>query len=422
MFRINKNCKLNNKGMSLVELLVAVAILGVIAGPLIHSFVTTATLNTKARKTEEATTAATNEMERIRSESLAKLLGFDYDTDASLTADNRDSTKDSYIPRKEYEKQKVEGAKADTTCYIAATDAMGNDVGYFKLDNTFSVNGSTYTTEAHVSPKSVKADPADTADEVVINEYTDYNAAKFANIYSMSMGQDGYFFCDETKDNTALSLFKGNPTDIFSDMTRNIVIDVTKDSSTEDTVAHATINYTYNSVTKNVSSLDFYSNATKDPSKRVALRNLYIFFSPLNKSAAHETIEIRNNSNLNLNVYLIRACKPELCLGGYKVNVKVYEAGGSAADCHTKIMTNLLQENTLKDQIVCSYASTKTGENPNYSTITPSRGQAMKAADILSVTDLANKKASDVAYDVTVYVTNEKGEQVIEYTGTKEND
>ena len=61
--RIQKLNKLNNKGVTLVEIIVAMAILAVVVVPFVHSFVTAARTNSKARDTLYATTIAEDIME-----------------------------------------------------------------------------------------------------------------------------------------------------------------------------------------------------------------------------------------------------------------------------------------------------------------------------------------------------------------------
>ena len=60
-----RNLQFNNKGISLTELIVAVAVLAIIIVPLLHSFVSAARLNGVARNTLEATSVAENIMEEF---------------------------------------------------------------------------------------------------------------------------------------------------------------------------------------------------------------------------------------------------------------------------------------------------------------------------------------------------------------------
>lgn len=66
MFKKRTSKKLNNKGVTLVELIIAVAILGIVVTPLLHTFVTSARINAKARKRFDETMLAENLMEEFR--------------------------------------------------------------------------------------------------------------------------------------------------------------------------------------------------------------------------------------------------------------------------------------------------------------------------------------------------------------------
>ena len=69
----NEKRQLNNEGFSLVELLIAIVILAIIVVPLLHSFVTSARTNAKARNTMRATAIAEDVMENFEAYSLGEL-------------------------------------------------------------------------------------------------------------------------------------------------------------------------------------------------------------------------------------------------------------------------------------------------------------------------------------------------------------
>ncbi len=71
---IKKTYRHDNRGLTLVELLVAVVILGIIVSPLLHSFVTSARTAQKSRQYGDATTAAQNILETIEAADLDALL------------------------------------------------------------------------------------------------------------------------------------------------------------------------------------------------------------------------------------------------------------------------------------------------------------------------------------------------------------
>ena len=62
--------QLNNDGFSLVELMIAIVILSIIVIPLLHSFVTAARTNAKARNTMHATAIAEDVMENFEAYAL----------------------------------------------------------------------------------------------------------------------------------------------------------------------------------------------------------------------------------------------------------------------------------------------------------------------------------------------------------------
>ena len=65
--------ELNNKGFSLVELLIATIILGIVVAPLLHSFVTAASVTTRSRQMGDATLVSENIAETVVATSLEQL-------------------------------------------------------------------------------------------------------------------------------------------------------------------------------------------------------------------------------------------------------------------------------------------------------------------------------------------------------------
>lgn len=68
-FRLKKN----NKGVSLVEVLVTIAMVAIMAGPLLNSFLNAMGVNGKARNIQNGTTVAQDMMEKVKSLSLDSL-------------------------------------------------------------------------------------------------------------------------------------------------------------------------------------------------------------------------------------------------------------------------------------------------------------------------------------------------------------
>ena len=74
--------KLDNRGLSLVELLIGITILAIVVVPLIHAFITSAATSNKARNLSSETAAAQNILETYRATTLdailEKVAGHDY--------------------------------------------------------------------------------------------------------------------------------------------------------------------------------------------------------------------------------------------------------------------------------------------------------------------------------------------------------
>ncbi len=68
--------KLNNNGFSLLEVLIAMVILALVSIPLLHSFVTTAKTNGRAKILMRATDCAENLMESLEYRSVEEIVEY----------------------------------------------------------------------------------------------------------------------------------------------------------------------------------------------------------------------------------------------------------------------------------------------------------------------------------------------------------
>lgn len=126
--------KKENKGFSLVELLVCVAILAIISIPLLNSFLVAGKTNEKAKKIQRTTTLAQNIMENVKSHNLSQLnelfdrknlsglnLTAPYDiTNSDMDIINEDSANGKY----EYCIKRVKEGNGEYDVYITLDSAL----------------------------------------------------------------------------------------------------------------------------------------------------------------------------------------------------------------------------------------------------------------------------------------------------------
>lgn len=136
--------KLNNGGMSLVEVIVAMTIFAVVTVPVLHALTTSAFYNQKARKRQNVTALAESVMENFKGYSLdslenevftgvagARMLGLDIENDSDISYTYADpSKKDSAIT---FQIQNVKSEKAKYNIEIQAEPSVKEEI--FEIDN-----------------------------------------------------------------------------------------------------------------------------------------------------------------------------------------------------------------------------------------------------------------------------------------------
>lgn len=129
----------NNKGFSLLEVLVTIMIIAIVSVPIIRSFVVTANVNHKARRLQNATDVAQNISEYFASRPMGELLA-----DFGASPNGLSPDKDMYVFKniKDGDKAYYEGAEGEKFYVSVVMDSKGYE-GYFvpELKNLFGSGG-----------------------------------------------------------------------------------------------------------------------------------------------------------------------------------------------------------------------------------------------------------------------------------------
>ncbi len=133
----------HNQGFSLVEVLVAMAILAIISLPILTSFANSAKINAKARRVENANTVASDVVEQFKSMSIdeltAKYAGKYHRYESVEAAQAAMSANNAGSPLEETREAQV------TDCYVFTVESTGNNGEAFEtkvlLDPSAYTNG-----------------------------------------------------------------------------------------------------------------------------------------------------------------------------------------------------------------------------------------------------------------------------------------
>lgn len=389
---------MKNRGYTLIELIVAIAILAIIAIPLMHGFVTSARMNAKAREIEQATTVAQNVMEEIKVTSVEELIKDVEPTPTSVLTG--------------------EGEWVDMLTYQLPMWTETTDGVNYRVDITLE-NGPY-------------------GDEY-LPWYTDYNLKDMAQLYDMNAAYDAFYILEEATDTALieeLAVAAGVSTSrVRDEVERGIYLDIKEELGTR--IVEVNVAYTYRNDTCYMAAQNqcIYTSSSLD----TYLRNVYVFFEPLNNRAAgeeiRETVTVRNTccsaDKKPVHVYLVKqgATFDE----NYKVAVNVMEQSRelstySDADGNLKVMTGICTNlsfpkdvaDTATKQIEISYSTWDGGYEENISIF----GTAYTADELVGLTDLAASESTDWVYRVLVEVRKEDAEisdeALVQLTGTKE--
>lgn len=353
--------KQDNRGATLIEILVAMAILAICALPLFKSLILSAQTNVKAREHLSATTAAESVIEEMKSDGMEKFL-------------------------------RENQGNEDITDVEKITEA-GAVTGYRFTYPDYEVDGKGYEVKVEVRPYRNTDEGA-----------KDYNSKEISDLYRMDLRTDGIYVQDEkTMANDFVKLVSEG---VFEAEQRDTVLSgldmewkYTIGSSNDVQTIDQNVTYSYNETLVGEHESILYDGSHADGK----LKNLYICFIP-NKS---NTITIVNKEDYPLTVYLIKQ-------GTSKAKVKINIIGNTPitqlgekedADFNkgVRIRTNLTSEDEAEYHYISGSLDTKLTEGP--------------LQENFGLKELDGAKVQTRLYDIDITVSR-NGKEITTLSGT----
>lgn len=353
--------KQDNRGATLIEILVAMAILAICALPLFKSLILSAQTNVKAREHLSATTAAESVIEEMKSDGMEKFL-------------------------------RENQGNEDITDVEKITEA-GAVTGYRFTYPDYEVDGKGYEVKVEVRPYRNTDEGAE-----------DYNSKEISDLYRMDLRTDGIYVQDEkTMANDFVKLVSEG---VFEAEQRDTVLSgldmewkYTIGSSNDVQTIDQNVTYSYNETLVGEHESILYDGSHADGK----LKNLYICFIP-NKS---NTITIVNKEDYPLTVYLIKQ-------GTSKAKVKINIIGNTPitqlgekedADFNkgVRIRTNLTSEDEAEYHYIRGSLDTKL--------------EAGQPQENFGLKELDGAKVQTRLYDIDITVSR-NGKEITTLSGT----
>lgn len=412
--------KVNNKGFSLAELVIAIAILSLIAVGFYSSFVVVARTNAKAKIQHKATSLAQNLMENLKAERVEDILCqvvFPTYTTVDGGGNVVQHVNFRILP------EEVLGSGYD----------YSNNVGHFGTMTSpyaTSTDGgitSTYNQDLDVyqfylrnlKMEETKFDALVTVDSSAymgdVAGKQDFNAAEVVRIPSMDAKYDAVAANAREYDTEAIMYFDTLGKDLATingNMERTIKVDITRDvklSGNVEQVAKASYIYTCDGETY-APPADLIFNNAEDFS--VNLRNVFIFFNPQYDWTASgaEKIIVNYPKDMELDLYLIKQqpTSDPLSLTSYETRPYevIVEANTTTDNGSPYAGANKLSIRTNLGYQYGDPTQPFVGTNPKQAKYYHN-GAPVPADDLESFFDLAgltNKGQTDKLFDVKVEI------------------
>lgn len=434
----------NNSGFTLVELMIAIAILVIIAGPFMRSFVTAARTNAKAQQVQNATILATNIMEEVKANSMGDLaFQFNYPKRDDENHTSRFDVMSSYTAA--YELRMHEGSLQNVTKYLENGNANNREyVTSSVLYKTYRTNieddyeflgqelGRYYFVMEGLKAGATEYDALITMNANGYKTVDDkgYNDKPIVAIESLDVLEDAFYVQDTDQDTyyaeQIAEAANADTNAVLRGMSRKITVDIEKENLLNR--VYVTYEYKYGAYSRTVSNL-IYNNSE---APNYSLKSIYLFYLP-NYNSNLEEIVINNDDNVEATVYVIKQRNDSMndalletkessyrSRVSVKENVSTFQFSTHRAylTIRSNLGTNLYDNEPENEQVMYKY----TGANGQFQENTPYVNK------VLGVNKLDGSSEKDRIYEVTVEIYKKgeaankfAGEPVAKITGSKDN-
>ena len=298
----------DNNGLSLIEVMVAIIILAIVVTPFLHSFVTTANANNKAKQVHRATTVAQSVTESLKGDSLLNI-SKEFNGGWTLTEVSESPATTRYFECDENgveiteEEQKSCFTEDGGVTYKLRKNADGTyfkDQYYFKIDDLKAEYG-TYDVMLKLQGKS-----DDTASTTSVLNFNDNELTQLPiineDVDAICIEQSSYL--DEALTECGITSAAYN----IDCLRREITIDVkeTARSTGKDRVA-VEVTFKYFNVYDFRKQKEYKVTCYDSDVTGESIRNIYLYYRPLYpNSEIWDKIIFNNNANVPVNLCIFK--------------------------------------------------------------------------------------------------------------------
>lgn len=384
--------ELNNKGFSLVELLIATIILGIVVAPLLHTFVVSAKTAARGSQLGDAVLASENIAEGVETVSISEL----------FTTSNIES----YIPGASGQKlYKSDGAGGYTPLaageiptapyHLGMKVQAGNSLfdAMVTFDpETYSANDDLLSDYSNMDAAFVQTRDGDDPDLIAWNEFKD----KTDNAHALTGGWDEA--SAEPVRTMTLSITKDAANKVFATLDINYKYTYRYTKVNEETGESTTESKTFNATPMHYELIP-QGFTTRGGTK---LPNIYLIYYPLYEtdSVTNDIIQIRNDAALPFKIFLVK--QRDTDTSGelqYHADVEQYVPSGTSSTNYAVIYSNIRDDLSAPEDMPNPVKLT----NVNYDIY---RGNYFRVDGVFGGTegDLVSKSARDRIFKTTVEI------------------